>query len=93
MGDMGFQGSATKANVINLNINLLNAPESVIDYIILHELCHLKIKEHSHHFWDMLHKFIPDYQEKVEWLRINGSRLVDRYLCRSNSFSQGIIRT
>jgi predicted metal-dependent hydrolase len=69
-------GSATKHNVINLNVNLLKASESVIEYIILHELCHLKIKEHSHHFWDMLHKFIPDYKEHIEWLRINGSRLV-----------------
>jgi predicted metal-dependent hydrolase len=69
-------GSATKDNVINLNVNLLKAPENVIDYIILHELCHLKIKEHSHHFWDMLHKFMPDYKEKVEWLKRNGSRLV-----------------
>jgi predicted metal-dependent hydrolase len=69
-------GSATKENVINLNVNLLKAPESVIKCIILHELCHLKIKEHSHHFWDMLHKFMPDYQVQVDWLRINGSRLV-----------------
>jgi predicted metal-dependent hydrolase len=69
-------GSATKDNVINLNVNLLKAPESVIDYIILHELCHLKIKEHSHHFWELLRKFMPDYQEKIEWLRINGNRLV-----------------
>ena len=69
-------GSATKDNIINLNANLLKAPEDVIDYIILHELCHLKVKEHSHHFWDILHKFMPEYQDKIEWLRINGSRLV-----------------
>jgi hypothetical protein len=65
-------GSATKDNIINLNVNLLKAPESVIDYIILHELCHLKIKEHSHHFWDMVHRFMPDYQKHVQWLKING---------------------
>jgi len=70
-------GSATKDNVININVNLLKAPENVIDYIILHELCHLKIKEHSHHFWDMLHKFMPDYQKQVEWLKINGSQLIE----------------
>lgn len=69
-------GSATKHHVINLNINLLKAPESVINYIILHELCHLKIKEHSHHFWDLLRKFMPDYQDHVEWLKINGTKLV-----------------
>src|SRR5215212_6111615 len=39
--------------VINLNLNLLKTPEEVIDYIILHELCHLKIRSHSHHYWDM----------------------------------------
>ena len=47
-------GSLTKNGVINLNLNLIKAPEDVIDYIILHELCHLKIKEHSHHYWDLL---------------------------------------
>jgi predicted metal-dependent hydrolase len=72
-------GSATKHNVINLNLNLLKAPECVIEYIILHELCHLKIKEHSHHFWDMLHKFMPDYQKKIEWLKRNGRNLVYVY--------------
>jgi predicted metal-dependent hydrolase len=69
-------GSVTMHSVINLNVNLLKAPESVIDYIILHEFCHLKIKEHSHHFWDMLHKFMPDYQKKIEWLKKNGRNLV-----------------
>jgi predicted metal-dependent hydrolase len=38
-------GSLTKNGVLNLNLNLIKAPENVIDYIILHELCHLKIKE------------------------------------------------
>ena len=69
-------GSATKDNVINLNVNLLKAPESVIKYIILHELCHLKIKEHSHHFWDLLHMFMPDYQKNIKWLQTNGRNLV-----------------
>ena len=44
----------------------MKAPEDVIDYVVLHELCHLKIKEHSHHYWDMLHKFMPNYYDKVE---------------------------
>jgi predicted metal-dependent hydrolase len=69
-------GSLTKNDVLNLNLNLVKAPEDVIDYIILHELCHLKIKEHSHHYWEMLHKFMPNYQDKVEWLNVNGSNLL-----------------
>ena len=69
-------GSITKGNVINLNVNVLKAPLDVIDYIVLHELCHLKIKEHSHSFWDYLNKFMPNYQYKIEWLKVNGASLV-----------------
>jgi predicted metal-dependent hydrolase len=70
------QGSLTRMGIINLNLNLIKAPEDVIDYIILHELCHLKIKEHSHHYWDLVHRFMPNYQEKVEWLKSNGDNLM-----------------
>ncbi|HKG88553.1 MAG TPA: SprT family zinc-dependent metalloprotease [Nitrososphaeraceae archaeon] len=69
-------GSLTKNGVLNLNPNLIKAPENIIDYIILHELCHLRIKEHSHHYWDMLHKFMPNYHDKVEWLKVNGNNLL-----------------
>lgn len=69
-------GSLTKEGLINLNVNLLKAPEDVIDYIILHELCHLKIKEHSHHYWDLVHRFMPDYHDKIDWLKTNGDNLM-----------------
>jgi predicted metal-dependent hydrolase len=69
-------GSLTKNGAINLNFNLLKAPDDVIDYIVLHELCHLKIKEHSHHYWTLLYKFMPSYHEKIEWLRVNGGSLL-----------------
>jgi predicted metal-dependent hydrolase len=69
-------GSATEKGIINLNINLLKAPEHVIDYIIIHELCHLKIKKHSHHFWYLLRNYIPDYKDKLNWLEINGTHMV-----------------
>ena len=69
-------GSLTKSGVINLNLNLIKAPEDIIDYIILHELCHLKIKEHSHHYWDLVHRFMPNYKDKIEWLEVNGCKLI-----------------
>ena len=69
-------GKYKKNGVLNLNLNLAKAPEDVIDYIILHELCHLKIKEHSHHYWDQVRKFMPDYHDKIEWLNVNGSNLL-----------------
>ena len=69
-------GSMTKQGSINLNINLLKAPEDVIDYIILHELCHLKIKEHSHHYWDHVRRYMPNYQQKIKWLETSGNDLI-----------------
>lgn len=69
-------GSVTKNGVLNLNVNLVKAPEEVIDYIILHELCHMKIKEHSHHYWGLVRKFMPNYQDKIEWLKLNGNNLL-----------------
>ena len=40
------------------------------------ELCHQEIKEHSRHYWNMLHKLIPNYHDKIEWLKVNGSNLL-----------------
>lgn len=68
-------GSATKDNVINLNVDLLKAPRKVIDYVILHELCHLKIQNHSHRFWSLLRKFMPDYENQRRWLELNGHQI------------------
>jgi len=69
-------GSATKEGVINLNFNLIKAPDNVIDYVIIHELCHFIIKKHSHHFWNLLKKYVADYKTKIEWLEINGKHLI-----------------
>src|SRR5437867_11601646 len=56
-------GAITKQPRINLNINLIKAPEEVIDYIIIHELCHFMIKGHSHHFWGLVRSYFPRYQD------------------------------
>ena len=64
-------GRATSDNTINLNMNLIKAPSSVIDYVILHELCHLKIKGHSDKFWSMVKKYMPNYEDQRHWLEIN----------------------
>jgi len=70
-------GSLTKdKKTINLNVNLLKAPDDVIDYIILHELCHVKINNHSHHYWDLVRKYMPSYQEKIDWLNANTTSIL-----------------
>ena len=69
-------GSATEKGVVTLNSNLLKAPKDVIDYIIIHELCHLKIKNHSQRYWNLLRKFMPNYLEKKNWLERNSKFLI-----------------
>ena len=66
-------GSATSTNVINLNVNLIKAPRSVIDYVIVHELSHLKIKGHSPKFWRYLGKFMSEYEKQKLWLEQNSN--------------------
>lgn len=53
-------GSCSSANNINLNINLARLPRELMDYIILHELVHTRVKNHSPRFWEMLGRHIPD---------------------------------
>jgi len=69
-------GSITEKETINLNVNLIKTPEDVIDYIITHELCHFRIKGHSHHFWNYLNQFAPNYHKKIDWLKRNSDMLV-----------------
>jgi predicted metal-dependent hydrolase len=52
-------------------VNLIKDPEDIIDYIIIHELSHLKIKGHSYVFWQYLKQLVPDYNQKIERLDRN----------------------
>jgi predicted metal-dependent hydrolase len=61
-------GSATTLGVINLNFNLLKANETVVDYVVLHELSHLKIKEHNNEFWKLIQMHMSDYKTQKKWL-------------------------
>ena len=55
---------------------MLKAADDVTDNIILHELSHVKIDSHSHHYWDLIRKYMPDYEDKIEWLNTNTCILV-----------------
>ena len=65
----GRWGSALRGT-ITLNSNLMKCPKDTIDYIIIHELCHLKIQDHSHKYWDLVRKHYPKYGDKVKELEI-----------------------
>ena len=68
-------GSCSNLNNLNFNWKIIMAPMSVIDYIVVHELAHLKYPNHSRDFWGLVEAIIPDYREKQEWLRVNGRQL------------------
>ncbi len=60
---------------INLNWVLVMAPLSVIDYVVVHELCHLEVPNHSSRFWKKVVKFMPDYQQQEQWLKVHSSEM------------------
>ena len=56
-------GSCSKRGNLNFNYKILFLPEKIRDYIIIHELCHLKEMNHSSSFWKLVSKLCPDYRE------------------------------
>jgi hypothetical protein len=63
-------GSCSKGGTITLNTGLVKAPLHCIDYVIMHELCHLKIHDHSPAFFRMLGRCMPDWQRRKERLEL-----------------------
>lgn len=59
-------GSCTAANTILLNPDVVKLPYSLIDYVIVHELCHTKVKDHSKSFWTELSRYLPNWKELDE---------------------------
>ncbi len=59
-------GSCTKYNEIILNKDAVKLPFSLIDYIVVHELCHILHKDHSREFWKEVGKYLPEYKELDE---------------------------
>lgn len=69
-------GSCSAAGNLNFNIALMFAPEKVLDYVIIHELCHLKEMNHSVDFWHEVEKVMKDYKVERQWLNDNGAMIM-----------------
>lgn len=68
-------GSCSSTGTLNFTWRLVMAPLEVIDYVVAHELAHLRVKNHSRKFWKLVETICPDYKRHRKWLRVNGERL------------------
>ncbi|HAN09113.1 MAG TPA: hypothetical protein DCP90_00685 [Clostridiales bacterium] len=68
-------GICTNKGIISLNWKLIMTPVDVMDYVIIHELCHLKHPNHSKDFWNLVEVYMPDYKQKRDWLKKNAGRV------------------
>jgi hypothetical protein len=69
-------GSCSRRRAISLNWRLIQTPAFVIDYIILHELMHLRQMNHSNRFWAEVEKVCPTWREAEQWLRKHGREIM-----------------
>lgn len=71
-------GSCSSKGNLNFNCLLMLMPVEVIDYVVVHELCHRKEMNHSKAFWSEVEKVLPDYKNSVKWLKEEGSNIMRR---------------
>jgi predicted metal-dependent hydrolase len=64
-----------RSGTISLSWRLIMAPKEVIDYVIIHELCHIIQPNHSKHFWDVVVRYDANYKSSIKWLKNNGRSL------------------
>lgn len=71
-------GSCSSKGNLNFNCLLMLVPSEVLDYVVVHELCHRKEMNHSKAFWIEVEKVLPDYRDMVKWLKEEGSQIMQR---------------
>lgn len=71
-------GSCSQKGNLNFNCLLMLAPPEIVDYVVVHELCHRKEMNHSPRFWSEVEKVLPDYKIRRQWLKEYGGQLMQR---------------
>lgn len=69
-------GSCGPKNDINLNWLLMLAPAEALEYVVVHELCHIRHKNHSRDFWQLVAEHLPGYQQQRKWLKQHGASVM-----------------
>ncbi len=67
--------SCSPSGRLTFHWKCMMAPQTIIDYIVVHELCHFHHRDHNNAFWNEVDKVLPLYRESKEWLRVNGAGL------------------
>jgi predicted metal-dependent hydrolase len=67
-------GSCSSKGVLNFSWRLILTPLEIVDYVVVHELAHTLVHNHSQRFWKQVEKILPDYRERRKWLRTNGQK-------------------
>jgi len=73
-------GSCGIRDDIHINWLLMLAPPQVLEYVVVHELCHLRVRNHSADFWALVALHLPDYQKQRRWLKQHGAGLMRDWL-------------
>ena len=68
-------GSCSWKGVISYNWRIIIAPHHIVDYVVVHELCHIQHPNHSPAYWNSVKKVIPDYKESRQWLKDHSASL------------------
>jgi predicted metal-dependent hydrolase len=74
-GQRSRWGSCSRAGAIALNFRLVQMPPAVCDYVLIHELMHLRQQNHGPRFWALVEAACPDYRDAERWLRRSGRSL------------------
>jgi predicted metal-dependent hydrolase len=75
-GQRTLWGSCSARGTLSFNWRLVLAPPEVLDYVVVHELCHLRVPDHSTRFWALVERHRPHWRHQRDWLRRHGPELL-----------------